>query len=258
MYASDYMEDKILKIFSGVTFSAPAKVYLGLFLSSPGESGREGTEVSYTGYQRQEITFSVPAPESNGMGIRNTEKIDFSKAETSVGTITYVGIFDSVSGGNMLAYSRIAEAMVVGESDAPTFLPGEVIFYLTGDLSKSFQEKILNVFRGISLAGVNSHLALYNGDPDSGGAELTGGGYARLPLMFSTPSNSSSGATTIVNTNDGVFPRPTGSWGTWNYNVIMSEKSGGEPLYKKSRSPREIKKGYMPMLEAEDISLSIN
>lgn len=60
MYACDYLENGVLNVLRGVTFAAPAKVYLALYLNDPGEDGASGTEVSYAGYKRIEIDFSSP------------------------------------------------------------------------------------------------------------------------------------------------------------------------------------------------------
>ena len=49
MYACDYLESGFLNALRGVTFTAPAKCYLALFLNDPGESGALGTEISYAG-----------------------------------------------------------------------------------------------------------------------------------------------------------------------------------------------------------------
>ena len=49
MYACDYLETGFLNVLRGVTFAAPTKVYLALFLNDPGDSGAAGTEISYAG-----------------------------------------------------------------------------------------------------------------------------------------------------------------------------------------------------------------
>ncbi len=69
MYACDYLENGVLNVLRGVTFAAPAKVYLALYLNDPGEDGASGTEVSYAGYKRIEIDFSSPAETNGGIGI---------------------------------------------------------------------------------------------------------------------------------------------------------------------------------------------
>ena len=77
MYACDYLENGILNALRGVTFAAPAKCYLALYLNDPGESGTAGTEVSYTGYKRMEIDFSAPADSNGGIGVQNLTDITF-------------------------------------------------------------------------------------------------------------------------------------------------------------------------------------
>ena len=71
MYACDYLENGFLNVLRGTTFAAPTKVYLALFLNDPGETGAQGTEISYAGYARMEIVFSEPAATNGGIGIQN-------------------------------------------------------------------------------------------------------------------------------------------------------------------------------------------
>ena len=59
MYACDYLENGVLNVLRGVTFAAPAKVYLALYLNDPGEDGASGTEVSYAGYKRMIKPFCM-------------------------------------------------------------------------------------------------------------------------------------------------------------------------------------------------------
>lgn len=70
MYACDYLESGVLNVLRGVTFPAPAKCFLALYLNDPGESGASGTEVSYTGYKRMEITFTLRRTPTAAWGSR--------------------------------------------------------------------------------------------------------------------------------------------------------------------------------------------
>ena len=47
MYACDYLENGVLNVLRGVTFTAPAKVYLALYLNDPGEDGASGMSTSH-------------------------------------------------------------------------------------------------------------------------------------------------------------------------------------------------------------------
>lgn len=259
MYATNYLETAILNVLKGVTFTAPSQVYIGLYINNPTETGTSGVELSYAGYERMPITFSEPADESGGIGIKNDSQITFATSSISAGTVTYIGIHDSKVAGNMLAYGKLTDALVVSENEAPVLLPQEVGYFFNQNLSKSFKKKVLNIFRGQNLAGANPHFALFNGNPDSGGAELSGANYARVPLTFSSPEESESGQMVASNTNQVNFNRPTTAWGTWNYSAIYDALSNGEPIWVNVKAPaKEIKKGYMPTIAEGAIRVAIN
>lgn len=259
MYATNYLENAILNAMRGITFNSPGTVYVGLFLSNPTDTGAAGTEVSYKGYARQPISFSEPALSGANMAIKNAEQVTFPESDQSAGSVTYIGILDSLVGGNMLAYGPLTEEMVVNSGYAPVILAGEAEFYLAGAASNAFKKKILNTFRGVALAGFNSYFALYNGNPDSGGAELAGSNYARVPLTFSAPAQSDSGQAYVSNTKAVNFNRPSAAWGTYGYVAIFNAASAGEPVWIQAVSPAvEIKKGYMPMIAAGAVRVAIN
>ena len=165
MYACDYLENGVLNVLRGVTFAAPAKVYLALYLNDPGEDGASGTEVSYAGYKRIEIDFSSPAETNGGIGVQNLEDITFPTPVTAAGTITHVGILDSLAGGNMLCRGELVEPLVIGADEPPVFLAGDVLFYLTGNLSRAWKTKVLNILRGQSIQGIAPYFSLWNGSP---------------------------------------------------------------------------------------------
>lgn len=154
MYACDYLETGFLNVLRGVTFAAPTKVYLALFLNDPGDSGAAGTEISYAGYARMEIAFSEPAVSNGGIGIQNLSDITFAAPADPAGTVTHIAIMDSLVGGNMLARSELTESLVIGANEPPVFLAGDVLFYLTGNMSNAFKTKLLNLFRGTSILGM--------------------------------------------------------------------------------------------------------
>ena len=60
MYACDYLENGVLNALRGVTFTAPAKCYLALYLNDPGESGGAGAGGSHSRYKSMEDSFSPP------------------------------------------------------------------------------------------------------------------------------------------------------------------------------------------------------
>ena len=215
MYACDYLENGVLNVLRGVTFAAPAKVYLALYLNDPGEDGASGTEVSYAGYKRIEIDFSSPAETNGGIGVQNLEDITFPTPVTAAGTITHVGILDSLAGGNMLCRGELVEPLVIGADEPPVFLAGDVLFYLTGNLSRAWKTKVLNILRGQSIQGIAPYFSLWNGSPEAGGSELSGDNYARTALTFGAPAEQTSGQIIARNSVATAFNRPSTAWGTW-------------------------------------------
>lgn len=259
MYATNYFEKNFLNTMKNITFAAPSKVYIGLYLSSPGESGNEGVEVNYSGYARQEITFTEPAKMLGGVGIKNSEDIQFNTADKEVGTATYIGISDSKIGGNMLVYGKITEDLSISTGEAPMLLAGEVIYYATNDLSNAYKTKLLNVLRGKNIQGFLPHMALFSGDPENGGAELNGANYERIELKFSVPKVTETGQTEIKLSETAKFPRPSTSWGNWAYSAIYDAKSSGEPVWVQEKTPNKpIKKSYTPIINEGDLIATIN
>lgn len=259
MYACNYLENGVLNVLRGNTFAAPATVYLGLYLNDPGEDGASGTEVSYAGYARKEINFSAPADSNGGLGIQNIEDVTFQTPSSAAGTITHIGILDSLTGGNMLCRGELTEPLVIDADEPPVFLASDVLFYLTGNLSRAWKAKVLNLLRGQSISGITPHFSLWNGSPESAGAELTGNNYARVPITFGAPAEQTSGQVTMKNSAATAFNRPSTNWGTWNTSAIFSALTSGEAVYIKPLVEAvELKKGYMPTIAEGAIEVGIN
>ena len=259
MYATNYFETHALNLLRGVAFTAPVATYLALFLTNPTETGAAGVEVSYFGYARKPVVWTTPAPESGGIGIRNNELITFATAPANVGSITYVGIFDNATAGNLLLYGQPIEPLAVASGDAPVFVANELCYYLTGAPSVAYKTKILSVLRAQSVPQAVPHLALYNGDPENGGNELSGANYARVPVVFGAPEEQGSGQMQVQNSAIVLFNRPTTDWGNWTHTVIMDASSAGSPMWTQVQAQgRVIKKGYMPIYQAGMIKVAIN
>lgn len=259
MYACDYLENGVLNALRGITFAAPAKVYLALYLNDPGESGTGGTEVSYPGYTRKEIAFSAPADSNGGIGVQNQSDITFPTPAEAVGTVTYIGILDSLTGGNMLARGELVEPLVIGSGEPPVFLAGDVLLYLTGNLSRAWKSKVLNLFRGTSLQGITPYFSLWNGSPESSGSELSGSNYSRVPITFGAPSEQPSGQIIAANSQAAAFNRPSTAWGTWTHSALYSADTAGEPIYIKALTESiELKRGYMPTIAEGAVEVGIN
>lgn len=260
MYATNHFETAFLNAMRGIQLTAPSAFYVALYISNPGESGF-GTEITYQGYARQPVGFTVPAWDValKATAIKNDLEITFPTSPTDAGTITHLGIMDSVVGGNMWAYGEAREGLIVNADEAPVILTQELIYYSTGNLSELYKSIMLNVLRCQSVPGFVPCLALFNGDPNSGGAELSGDNYARAPLEFSAPTEADSGQMQTQNVAAVSFNRPTTPWGTWNYTAIYDSLSSGKPMWIVDKTPsKELKKGYMPRVAAGDVKVAIN
>jgi hypothetical protein len=109
---SNFLENKVLgHVFGATPYTAPATLYVGLFTSSPGETG-SGSEVSGGSYARQTIAFTVTGNQAS-----NTAAVEFPTATASWGTITFAAIYDALSGGNLLAYGALTTSKTIDNGD---------------------------------------------------------------------------------------------------------------------------------------------
>jgi hypothetical protein len=228
LYATDYFETAVLNLARGISISAPATMYLALYLTDPGEDA-SGTEVSYATYARQPIAFSAPAAMGTGIGIQNTSDITFGEAATTVGSVKYVAVLDSLTGGNMWLYGELDEALSIVSGVAPIIRAGGVKWYGQGKMSNAYRTKIFNTLRGINCPGFTPYLALCNGSPEEGGAEFSGNSYARTAITFSSPAAQSNGGMLITNSAQITTPQATGTWGALTKIAVYDAASSGTP-----------------------------
>lgn len=234
---TNYFESMVLNTMLGVTAQAPSTAYVALFLSNPTETGTAGTEVSYSGYARQELSLGAPVTSGTTVTATNTASVQFEAPPSAAGTVTYAGICDSLTGGNVLVYVALPNSIALTNEMQPKFEAGDIVLTMAaGNMTPSFKTKVLNLLRGYSITGFDPYLALYNGDPTGGGTELSGGGYARLPLVFDTPAEQVSGQLQTMNTNAASTEAATGKWGNWAYGVIMDAQTSGSAVWYKANS----------------------
>ena len=67
MYATNYLERSFLNILKNITFTAPEEVYIGLYLTNPGEEGM-GTEI------KNEATVVVSAEQTANAEVQTPKK----------------------------------------------------------------------------------------------------------------------------------------------------------------------------------------
>lgn len=258
MYATNYFEALVLNTLRGQTAQAPAGLFLALFLNNPGESGGEGTEVSYAGYARQPVAFSSPAPLNGGIGVMNVADVTFPIAPVSLGSITHIGVMDSLAGGNMLLYGEFSESVHVEANEAPVIVSGEAQWWMTGGMSVAYRTRVLNLLHGQSLTGFIPHLALFHGNPEDGGAELSGDNYARVALPFTAPAEQVGGQTLIANSEQVSTARASTPWGVWSHTAVYDAAVSGQPVYFAARSPKELRKGMLVVVGEGALNLSMH
>lgn len=119
---SNYLENALINaVLRGTSYVSPSKVYLALFTNDPTDAGT-GTEVGSGAYARSEITFSVP---SNGVAVSSADVL-FPVATASWGTITHIGIYDALSGGNLLFHGVLTNSKTIAADDQLKIAAGDV------------------------------------------------------------------------------------------------------------------------------------
>jgi len=114
MSFSNHLETEILDhVFGGNAYTAPGTLYLALFTSNPDEDA-SGTEVSTSGtaYARQTVAFTV-----SGNTATTSAAVEYSTATANFGTVSYVGVMDASTGGNLLAYAALTSSKVIETGD---------------------------------------------------------------------------------------------------------------------------------------------
>jgi hypothetical protein len=117
---SDYMEDKVMNVLRGTTFTGVTP-YVGLMTAAPGETG-PGTEVSGGSYARTAVTFGAPS----GGAMSNSGAVNFPTPTADWGTIVGFGIFDASTSGNLLYYGDITPNQTINTGNTVTFPTGDI------------------------------------------------------------------------------------------------------------------------------------
>ena len=110
---STYLQDKVVNLsLRNTSYTPPTTVYVGLFTSTV-TAGGSGTEVSGGSYARTSATFSA----SSSGATANSADITFPTATASWGTVTYVGLYDASSAGNLLYFTPLDVSKTIDSGD---------------------------------------------------------------------------------------------------------------------------------------------
>jgi hypothetical protein len=119
--ATDDLESRVLTALgtagianfgNGLTGSAGSGAFIGLFTSAPTDAGG-GTELSGGGYSRKQATFGAVT----GGAISTSTDTQFDDASASWGTISHAGLFNSATGGQLLAYGALNTPSAIASGD---------------------------------------------------------------------------------------------------------------------------------------------
>ena len=101
--------------------------YLALFQTNPGATGT-GTEVTYSGYARQPITWGAAAINGSVGEKKNTNLIEFPTVPSDSGlTAAYAAIMNAATGGSVVYYGALGANYQLIQGVKPTVPIGSLI-----------------------------------------------------------------------------------------------------------------------------------
>ncbi len=110
---SNYLENALINAtLRNTTYTSPAVVYVGLFITDPTDAG-SGTEVSGGSYARQTATFGAP---SDGASTTSAD-ITFPTCTADWGTVAFFGIYDASTSGNLFYYGALNNSKTIETGD---------------------------------------------------------------------------------------------------------------------------------------------
>lgn len=110
---SNFLENALINgTIRGTTFTAPTTIFVALYTTDPTDADT-GIEVTGGSYVRQSVTFGAP---SNGASASNAD-VTFPIATASFGTVSFVGLRDAVTGGNLLYHSPLDTPKTIENGD---------------------------------------------------------------------------------------------------------------------------------------------
>ena len=121
---SDYLENKILDyVLRNTADWAPTAVYTALHTADPAddESGAEVSAGGYT-YARQQTAFDA-AHATTGV-TQNTNIETWTNLPAC--TVSYIGIWDAATSGNLLFHTAVTSAKTVADGDTISVAVGAI------------------------------------------------------------------------------------------------------------------------------------
>lgn len=139
MSFTNYLASNVLdQLFGAVVYTPSGTLYVGLSDSTPNEDGTNFTEpASASGYARVSVTNNKTnwstATVADPSTVVNKTAVTFGEASGAWGSgnITYFGVFDSLTGGNLLAAGALTVPKTITTNDTASFASGSITLTLT-------------------------------------------------------------------------------------------------------------------------------
>lgn len=120
MPLTNYAQEKVLDaIHNATALTSPTTLYFGLSTTTPAEAGTGVTEPSGGAYARVAVTcnttnFPNATGGTNGSTISNGTAITWPTSTATWGTVTYLVVFDALTGGNLWEYGALTSSYTIG------------------------------------------------------------------------------------------------------------------------------------------------
>jgi len=109
------------------TPTLPDELYLGVSTTTPSVDGTGVTEPTSGGYSR--VKLSVLSEPNNGV-ITNDDIVALPESTGNWGVITHYVVYDAITGGNLLVFTKLATSRTVEASTTVMFRTGDIQFVL--------------------------------------------------------------------------------------------------------------------------------
>lgn len=120
MANSDYTVHGILDaIFNATAFNLAGNPYISLHTGDPGTTG--ANEVAGGSYARVQVPFNAAASRS----VKNTSSFSFTSMPAA--TITHIGVWSALSGGNFIAGGPLSVSIPVAALGTVTIAAEKVV-----------------------------------------------------------------------------------------------------------------------------------
>lgn len=224
---SDYLKEKFIDhTLRDTSYTSPGtNIWLSLHTGDPGGNG--ANEAAGGSYTRIQFTnWSAPAERRTS----NSSDIDFGLMSSSLGAVSYLGVWDDATSGNFLLAVPVNPSLIVSTGSTPKFLPGQVVATVEGNASNYLADAWLNhVLRNTAFVspGEDIYIGLHTLPPGQNGAnEVTNNNYARVKMDdWIAPVDGET-----KNNSNVQFPTPSGNWGLISYLSVWDAPSSGNAL----------------------------